>query len=188
MSKLPVAAGKSSFDLINKEQFFSFLDLQGGEIYLDLACGMGRYSFPLAERVGETGILYAIDLWAEGIAALAEEINKKQIPNVTTMVADLCETIPLPSSSADGCLMATALHDLPLSGQKNVIAEMHRILKPGGVFSVIEFNKVEKGPGPPLHIKMSEEEVVTLFSDSGFSKIDSKDIGPHHYMVRCKRI
>ena len=151
MSDKPVAAGKSSFDLINKEEMFALIALKADSTFLDLACGVGNYSFEIADRIGEKGTVYAVDLWQEGIAALNQEISVKGIKNIETRVADITTRLPFKEESVDSCLLATVLHDLPTSGQKSTIEEVVRLLIPGGMLNVIEFKKIEKGPGPPLN-------------------------------------
>ena len=67
MSDKPVAAGKSSFDLIDVEKTFAIMNLKPDSVFLDLACGTGKYSIELARNIGEKGTVYAVDLWEEGI-------------------------------------------------------------------------------------------------------------------------
>ena len=59
----PKGAGKSSFDLINSDILRDVLPLKPGSVVLDLACGRGIYSMFLSEIVGDTGLVYAVDLW-----------------------------------------------------------------------------------------------------------------------------
>ena len=44
--------------------------LKSGEIVLDLGCGMGYFSIPMARLVGETGKVIAVDLQAQMLAGL----------------------------------------------------------------------------------------------------------------------
>ncbi len=55
MSDKPVAAGKSSFDLIDTEKAFALMAPMPGSKFLDLACGIGRYSMEIARKIGEKG-------------------------------------------------------------------------------------------------------------------------------------
>jgi ubiquinone/menaquinone biosynthesis C-methylase UbiE len=57
MGKNSVAAGKSSFDLINRNKVFSFLDIKANSSFLDLACGIGKYSVDIAKIIGKEGIV-----------------------------------------------------------------------------------------------------------------------------------
>ena len=53
MAEKPPGAGKSSFELIDKKRFFSLLDLPPNSIFIDLACGTGRYSIEIAKQQGQ---------------------------------------------------------------------------------------------------------------------------------------
>jgi len=75
--KEPKGAGKSSFELINSDILTDMLPVKPGSVVLDLACGKGIYSLFLSEVVGESGLVYAVDLWKEGIELLGKEIEKK---------------------------------------------------------------------------------------------------------------
>ena len=184
MSSKPVAAGKSSFDLINTEEMFAIIDLKLHSIFLDLACGVGNYSVEIANRIGDKGKIYAVDLWQEGIAALNQKISVAGIKNIKTRVADITTRLPFEENSVDACLLATILHDLPSSGQRTAIQEIARLLKPGGMLNIVEFKKIDKGPGPPLRIRMDEQDVDSLVTKHGFTKVAGADVGEFNYLLR----
>ncbi len=85
--KKPVGAGKSSFNLIDQELFFSELDLKAGITLVDVACGIGRYSQALAEIVGENGRIFAVDVWEEGIRTLTATVAEKGLGNISPLCA-----------------------------------------------------------------------------------------------------
>jgi ubiquinone/menaquinone biosynthesis C-methylase UbiE len=58
--------------------------------------------------------------------------------------------------------MATVIHDLPRKDQKNAIKEVARVLKPDGVMNIIEFKKIDNGPGPSIEIRLDEKEIETI--------------------------
>ena len=187
MAEKPPAAGKSSFDLIDKKRFFSLLDLPPNSIFIDLACGTGRYSIEIANTTGAEHKIYAIDLWAEGIEVLNALIKDQGIANIHTIVADISNKIPLETASADVCLLSTTLHDLSQEAQESTIREVYRVLKPEGVFNIIEFKKIDKGPGPPISIRLTEDEVNKFVSKYGFEKITSDEVGAFNYLIRFQK-
>jgi ubiquinone/menaquinone biosynthesis C-methylase UbiE len=67
--KKPKGAGKSSFELINPNILTDMLPVKPGSVVLDLACGKGIYSMFLSEIVSDQGLIYAVDLWKEGLRA-----------------------------------------------------------------------------------------------------------------------
>ncbi len=80
--KKPKGAGKSSFELINSDKLTDTLPLNPGSTVLDLACGKGIYSVFLSKIVGDTGLVYAVDLWEEGLQILGKEIEEQNITNI----------------------------------------------------------------------------------------------------------
>jgi ubiquinone/menaquinone biosynthesis C-methylase UbiE len=180
----PHGAGKSSFDLIDPEKMFSALRPKLGEVVMDLGCGEGRYSLPLAAQVGKDGTVYAVDLWEEGLAALEDKARQAGLTNVRTLLADVSQSLPLPSGGVDLALMATVLHDLAEVGQaEGALAETARLVKTGGRLAVVEFKKIEGPPGPPLEIRLSSEEVAALLFPYNFTPGDIVDLSPHLYLA-----
>jgi len=182
-----VAAGNSSFDLIDAEKALSLIAVKPGSRFLDLACGFGHYSLAIADRIGENGLVYAVDLWPEGIASLNREIAKQGIRNIQPLVADMRNRLPIEGGSIDACLLATILHDLSKEDRKSTLQEIVRLLKPGGMLTIIEFKKIAEGPGPPLKIRMGEEEIEALVAPYGFAKVAGGEVGAFNYLLKYER-
>ena len=79
MHKEPHGAGKSSYEFVDSEKLFSRLNLQEGAVFLDLGCGKGNYTIPASEYVGDSGLIYAVDLWKEGIEQLEKALAQKTL-------------------------------------------------------------------------------------------------------------
>ncbi len=181
----PIGAGKSSFELIDAGAFFEALSLAPGMAVLDLACGRGAYSLAASERVGPGGTVFAVDLWEDGIVLLEQEAESRGIQNITARVADAGRRIPAEDESIDLCLMCTVLHDFVLDGNVDgVLTETVRILKPGGILAINEFEKIEGPPGPPITSRLSPGEVEMILSEYNFKKLKQISIGPHNYLMR----
>jgi ubiquinone/menaquinone biosynthesis C-methylase UbiE len=188
MSDKPVAAGKSSFDLIDAEKAFTLIDVKHDSRFLDLACGFGHYSIEASTRIGGTGVVYAVDLWPGGIDALKREMGKRGIENIKPIVADMRNRLPIEESSIDSCLLATILHDLSRSDQESTLQEIVRLMKPGGMLTIIEFKKIDRGPGPPLKIRMEEADIEALVTPYGFTRVAGSGVGEFNYLVKYQKI
>lgn len=187
MSDIPVAAGKSSFDLIDVEKAFAIMNLTQDSVFLDLACGTGKYSIEIAKNIGEKGAVYAVDLWEEGIEALNQKIGMTGMKNIKTIIADIRVKLPLEENSIDACLMATILHDLSNNDQQKTLEEVARLLKNKGTLNIIEFKKIDEGPGPPLHIRIDDSQVEAIVTPHGFVRVARSDIGEFNYILKYKK-
>ncbi|WP_319584963.1 class I SAM-dependent methyltransferase [uncultured Pseudodesulfovibrio sp.] len=185
MESKPKAAGKSSIDLIDQDLAFDNIMVGSRATYLDLGCGAGNYTLALARRLGAGSLVYALDLWEEGIAALTERAREEGLGNVEAKVADLSRTLDLPTGSVDAAFMATVLHDLPEEARPGLMEEIKRVLVPGGVLALIEFKKFAKGPGPSDPEKrIGPEDADRLTAPHGFVHDTVVDLGEVTYLVR----
>ena len=183
----PIAAGKSSFDLIDVQRVFAALPLAGVGQILDLACGAGAYTLELARRLPQT-TLHALDLWPEGIEALRTAAHQLGLANIRAEVADAGARLPLNDASIDLCLTATVLHDLVETGTAAAaLDEIARVVRPGGTLAAIEFRKREGPPGPPVAIRLAPEALAALVAPHGFRPAAPLPAGEHLYLMLFTR-
>lgn len=179
----PHGAGRSSFEFVDFELVLQALSLTQSTVFLDLGCGRGNYTIPVAESIGPRGKVYGVDAWQEGLDDLGSRAAAKGISNIETLHANLNGLIPVKDGTVDICFMATVLHDLLREGSgEAAINEIVKVLRPDGRFCIIEFKKVEDGPGPPLGVRLSPEETENVITPFGFIKDRITDVGPFHYL------
>jgi ubiquinone/menaquinone biosynthesis C-methylase UbiE len=185
----PVAAGKSSFDLVEPQKVFAALCLTPEAVLLDVACGSGNYTLAAAGYIGPRGAIHAVDLWAGGIAQLREEAARRHLTQIHAYVADVSHLIPLRDASVDVALMATVLHDLVEVGTaEGALREVARVLKSGGRLVLVEFDKIDGPPGPPKAIRLAPEETAALVSPFGFAAGEPERVGPYNYLLAFTRL
>jgi ubiquinone/menaquinone biosynthesis C-methylase UbiE len=124
---------------------------------LDYGCGPGSYIVPLAELVGESGKLYALDIHPLAIRKVKDIASKKQLANVETILSD-CQT-GLPDNTLDAVLLYDIFHHL--SDPNGVLKELHRVLKPDGILSFGDHH-------------MKENEIVSQVTNSGLFRLSRK--------------
>jgi ubiquinone/menaquinone biosynthesis C-methylase UbiE len=175
--------GPSSFWMHDSKAVFDALALKPGDAFLDLGCGPGDYAVAAAHAVAASGAVTALDKWQYLIDGLRDTASSQGLDNLTAMVADITGSLPIEDHSIDLCLLATVLHifRLPLV-EKTLFKEIHRILKPSGRLAIIECKKEEQPFGPPLHLRISPQELERSLRPFGFVKIDYRDLG-HTYLI-----
>lgn len=140
-----------------RENILQEVGLREGFRVLDYGCGPGSYVVPAARIVGETGQVYALDIHPLAIKMVNRIANKKQLRNVKTIQSD-CRT-GLPDNSLDAVLLYDTLHDL--KEYNNVLRELHRVLKPGGILSVHDHH-------------LQENDIVARVTEKGLFKLVRK--------------
>ena len=107
--------------------------LESGQRVLEVGCGPGFFTVPAASVVGEQGRVWALDVNPLAIQKVLGKIERAGVTNVETVLADASQT-GLPGQSFDlAFLFGFTHHRGSLDG---ILAETHRLLKPGGILSV----------------------------------------------------
>ena len=111
-------------------------DARPGEHVLDLACGTGLVSLPLAEAVGPTGRVVATDISDKMIETIRHLATARGLTQLDAFRADAEGLETVPDASVDLITCAFGLMYVP--DPAKAMAEALRVLKPGGraVFAV----------------------------------------------------
>ena len=117
-------------------------DLRPGQAVLDIAGGTGDLARAFARKVGPGGLVVHTDINA---AMLGVGRNRLLDAGVVlpTVVCD-AEKLPFESESFDRVSVGFGLRNM--THKDRALAEMHRVLRPGGKLLVLEFSRV----APPL--------------------------------------
>jgi len=123
-------AGASSFGCGNP---LAFAGVQPGETVLDLGSGAGLDLLIAAGKVGEKGRVIGVDMTDAMIAKARENIERAGAKNIE-LRKGIIEKLPADDASVDWVISNCVINLSP--EKERVFAEIHRVLKPGGQFSV----------------------------------------------------
>jgi SAM-dependent methyltransferase len=98
--------------------------------WLDVACGPGVISRAMASRVGS---VRGVDLTPAMVAEAERRAHEEGIDNVSFALGD-ATALDFPDTSFDGAITRLSLHHIPVAGR--VVAEMARVVRPGGCVAV----------------------------------------------------
>ena len=132
--------------------------LKPGQTVLEVGCGPGYFTIPAAKLVGPQGVVYAVDVHPLAVARVKDKIEAEGIENVKPMLLNAANT-GLPDQSID----LTFIFGLRYiaGGLEDVLTELRRVVKPGGVLSF------EKTRG-------SAETLITEVERAGFTFSERK--------------
>ena len=128
-----------------------------GMTVLDLGCGPGFFSMPMAEMVGETGKVIAVDIQDGMLERLKNRVAGDEVERRIQLHRAEERRIGL-SETVDFALAFYMVHEVP--DQAEFLREVKSILKPDGSFLVIE---------PMFHVsKKAFEETTSKAKAVGF--------------------
>jgi ubiquinone/menaquinone biosynthesis C-methylase UbiE len=144
------------------------LGLRPGMVAADLGCGPGFFTIPIALKLGDAGRVYAVDSSPGMLNRLNRNIREFHLPENTVRVvqADVSHT-SIPGKSVDLVFFADILHDI--EDRAAFLSEVRRIAKPTAVVVDMDWQKIETSFGPPLQIRLSEEDSRRIMTASGFA-------------------
>ena len=158
-----------------------------GEAVLDLAAGTGDITLRLAKRMRGKGAgadiegrLVSSDINAAMLKIGEERLtNKGWLKNLEFVIAN-AEALPFEDNSFDLITMAFGLRNV--THQDNAIAEMARVLKPGGRVLVLEFSR----PKNALVIRFYDWYSFTFLPKMG--AVIAKDADSYQYLAESIRM
>lgn len=166
---------------IDPEKIISQLDIRQGNKVADFGCGTGYFSFPLARKVGERGIVYSLDVLPQIIEAIESEAKVENIKNVITKRVNLEKEggSKLDSESLDWVILKDVLYQ---NQKKDVMfKEAKRTLKKGGKILVVEWNKESAMIGPAEDLRIGKDEILELAKNEGLEFSADVEAGKFHW-------
>lgn len=167
-----------------QERLLKAAQLESGENVLDISCGTGLVTFPIAEAVGPKGKVTGIDLSEKMIEQAVSEAEKRGFSNVAFQHMD-AEELDLPDSSFDIAINSLGLMYYP--DPDKAIEEMYRVVEPDGraaalvwgrrnacgwaeIFPIVD-RRVESDVCPLFFQLGTGETLYKTFEKAGFSEV-----------------
>jgi len=115
------------------------IGIRRGHTVLDFGCGLGMYTIPVAQIVGEQGRVYALDKDNEALDELMQKAESAGLKNIKRMETSGKLGIDLADESADVILLFDVFHSFyfpQADDRKKLLGEIYRIMKPSAFISV----------------------------------------------------
>ena len=117
----------------------AFADLEEGMTVLDLGSGAGIDVFVAARKVGPSGKVIGVDMTEEMIKRAEANKTKLKAANTEFRLGEI-ENLPVASGSVDRIISNCVINLVP--DKTRAFAEMYRVMKPGGRFTVSDIVSV----------------------------------------------
>jgi ubiquinone/menaquinone biosynthesis C-methylase UbiE len=160
-----------------RDHTIDLAQLQPGESVLDVGCGTGALAMETYERVGATGRVYGIDPGPKQIARARFKAERASLP--IDFQVGVIEQLAFPDQSFDVVLSTLVMHHLPDDLKRLGLAEVARVLKPGGRLVIVDFKRAQMQQGQPARLgagSLGLQDVPQLLSEAGFEHLESGEI------------
>ena len=151
---------------------------------IEVGCGYGTFTVPVAQRIG--GTLHAFDIEAEMVASAGGRAEASGVRNVRASVRDvMADGFGLPPGSVDAVLLFNILHAENPAEMLRAAAEL---VRPGGRVLAIHWRSDLPTPrGPDLSIRPRPEQIAAWGSSVGLRPQPSQLLRPWHFGLALQR-
>lgn len=154
--------------------------LRPGEWVLDVGCGTGVFTIPLGVAVGSQGHVTAADIEQVMIDVCRARVAERGLRNVDFLTSEESR-LALPSGAYDCVFACHLLHEL--EDPPALLAEMRRVLAPGGRLINVEWEKADMPIGPPAVHRYTPDEAAALLSAAGFEVTAREQVTWANFML-----
>jgi ubiquinone/menaquinone biosynthesis C-methylase UbiE len=169
------------FMFSNPEKILIQFGVSRGLHVADFGAGSGYYAMLLADKVGDSGRVYAIDAHKDMVRRLARQAVDKGMPQLEAAWGDLEKDSGsgLPDASVDAVVIANTL--FAVEDKKAFAKEVVRVLRKKGRVLLVEWSDSFAGMGPHQDHVVNADDAKKIFADAGLVFDHDIEAGEHHY-------
>lgn len=157
-------------------------EIQAGATVLEVGCGTGDVALAAKQRTGASGAVYGIDPAPEMIAVARDKAARTGL--AVDFQVGVIEALAFPDASFDVVLSSLMMHHLPGELKRRGLAEIARVLKPGGRLLIIDAKRpttraTQIAMNLLLHGALHEgiQDLPELLQEAGFTQVQLGDLG-----------
>lgn len=152
-----------------------------GHSVLDVGCGTGSLTLAAKAAAGASGQVHGIDPSPEMIEVSRKKAARKRVD--VDFRLGVIENLPFPDASIDVVLSSLMLHHLPDDLKRKGLAEVARVLKPGGRFFAVDMTPGSHGAGHNIARHFTRggnadlSSMMSLLSEAGYRDVSTGTMG-----------
>ncbi len=160
---------------------------ENNENIVEFGSGYGTFTLPAARRT--SGVVHALEIEPDLVILVERKARAAQLSNIRAEARDfVAKGTGLPSGSQDHAMVFNLLH---LENPVQLLKEAWRVLRPGGVVSIIHWKVDPATPrGPSMDIRPGPGQCRSWAEEAGFAFVRDQDLSeccPYHFGLLLKR-
>lgn len=170
--------------LLDPHVIFEKIGLHEGMRIADFGCGRtGHFIFPAARTVGDTGIVYAVEILQDVLKTIQSRARSEGFHNVQTVWSnvELPKATGIPAGSLDAVCIVNMLSTL--QKPQAALVEAARLLATTGRCVVVDWMQKLGTLGPALDRLVTAAQVETMAHAAGLAVVENFKISEYHYCL-----
>jgi ubiquinone/menaquinone biosynthesis C-methylase UbiE len=172
-----------------RRQTAELAEIGQGESVLEVGCGTGEVTLAAKAKTGAAGQVVGLDPSPEMIAVAHDKAQQKGV--AIDFEVGVIEAIPFPDDSFDVVLSSLMMHHLPDALKARGLAEIRRVLKPGGRLLIVDFKRPTSHFGHVVmtallhgHLQTGVQDLPAKLAAAGFGhiRVGNTNIGAIGYI------
>lgn len=170
-----------------RQETMKTLHVQPGAVVLDLCCGTGDWTLDLAQSVGTSGHVYALDFSVDMLKIAERKIEAAGMESRVTLVQGDAMNLPFDNEIFSCVTIGFGLRNVP--DAKKVLQEMQRVTRREGVVACLETSQPEN---PTIHklwgvyfkiVPVMAKMVTDHYDDYNYLQQTSKNFLPARQLL-----
>ena len=150
-----------------RENVVEAVGLKQGDRLADIGSGTGLYSLLFSEKVGEGGVVYAVDIEPLFLKLINQRVADLDVHNVVSVLSRE-DDVTLPPASVDAVFIADTYHYF--SEPLRVLDSIRSALAPSGRLIILDYGDaaIAADPASHSHIRFGKAELIAEVESAGF--------------------
>jgi len=165
------------------------ITVKENDVIAELGCGhFGHFVFPLAKLVGQTGIVYAVDVLPDVLDEIKKRAYTENLPQIKPIWSnlELFKGTKIESSSVDTALLINVLSQ---SDKKiEIIREAVRLIKHGGKLLIVDWKSNALLFGPEPKYRLRPEALRQAAPKLSLTIIEEFEVGIQYHAFLFKKL
>ena len=163
-------------------EFLEKLNIEEGQLVIEFGCNRGNYTYPLAQKVGVDGLVFAFDKEEDRLEKIRKTCKKRNFPNIRTLNTQGSIKLPLDIqyvNKIDSIFAFDVIHYFEATERTELYTEFKKWLAPRGLLYVYPKHNANDSPTWSL-ADLTVSDVIEEIEHAGFHNISKKEYKLFH--------